>query len=285
LPVALGLYSFSFSGAACFPSIYVSMRERRQFPRLLAGAFAAVAALYAVAAVAGLAAFGDGVSDQVTLSMRAMMPDAFATRLATWLVVLSPLTKIALTLAPVAMAVEEILLVPPSVVAVRVNGGGGGGSGGGSRGGSVTQQHGQQQHGQQQQGQQHPHQQRTLLRRRHVRGRKTRNALVSAALRTGLLAGCAVAAVSVPFFALLSQVIGAFMCLNISVVLPCLFYLRLRWRWAPKWALGLAGVVAVCAEAGSVGATWHALSALAGKYGGRGGGGGGGHGSGGWLSS
>jgi vesicular inhibitory amino acid transporter len=276
LPVALGLYSFSFSGAACFPSIYVSMRDRRRFPRLLAGAFAAVAALYAVAAVAGLAAFGEQVSDQVTLSMRAMLPDAFSTRLATWLVVLSPLTKIALTLAPVAMAVEEILLVPPSVVAVRVGGGGGGGSGGGSRGGSVTHQvqQGQQQH-------QPQPQQRMLLRRRHQRGRKTRNALVSAALRTGLLAGCAAAAVSVPFFALLSQVIGAFMCLNISVVLPCLFYLRLRWRWAPKWALGLAGVVAICAEAGSVGATWHALSALAEKYGGGGGGGGGGEGSGG----
>jgi solute carrier family 32 (vesicular inhibitory amino acid transporter) len=212
LPVALGLYSFSFSGAACFPSIYVSMRDRRHFRPLLAGAFTAVALLYGAAALAGLSAFGSGVRDQVTLSMGSATVEG---RLAAWLVVVSPLTKIALTLAPVALAVEEMVLSPPRA--------------------------------------------RGEPRRR---GRASANALKSAALRVALLGGCAAAAVSVPFFALFSQIIGAFMCLNIAVVLPALFFVRLRRRHAPRWQLCCAVAVALVAEAGSVGATAHALAAL-----------------------
>lgn len=216
LPVALGLYSFSFSGAACFPSIYVSMRDRRQFRGLLAGAFSAVALLYAAAALAGLSAFGAGVKDQVTLSMGS---GSLEGRIAAWLVVVSPLTKIALTLAPVALAVEEAVLSPPR------------------RRGQPRQ-----------------------------RGRASLNAAKSAAVRVALLAVCAAAAVLVPFFALLSQIIGAFMCLHIAVILPALFFLRLRWRHAPRWQLCVAACAACVAEVGSLGATFHALKALRDKY-------------------
>lgn len=50
-----------------------------------------------------------GVSDNVVLDVKRAAPRAAASRLAAWVVVVNPLSKVALTLTPVAMAVEELL--------------------------------------------------------------------------------------------------------------------------------------------------------------------------------
>jgi hypothetical protein len=47
--------------------------------------------------------FGSAISDNITLDMQRAAPAAPPSRLALWLVIFTPLSKLALTLAPVAM--------------------------------------------------------------------------------------------------------------------------------------------------------------------------------------
>ena len=52
------------------------------------------------------AMFGGGVNENITISMRQQQRDSVPARLSMWLVVVSPATKFAMTMAPIAMAVE-----------------------------------------------------------------------------------------------------------------------------------------------------------------------------------
>lgn len=102
------LFSFCFSGHAVFPSLYASLRAKRAFPRVLAASFGLVLLLYGGMAALGASMFV-GVSDNVVLDVKKAAPDSLAARAAAWVVVISPFSKVALTLTPVAMAVEELL--------------------------------------------------------------------------------------------------------------------------------------------------------------------------------
>lgn len=80
---------------------------------VLVSSFAVVVTLYGAAAVLGACMFTKSeLLDNVALSMERVIPSAPPTRLATFVVVISPATKIALTLAPVAMAIEELVPLP-----------------------------------------------------------------------------------------------------------------------------------------------------------------------------
>jgi hypothetical protein len=50
--------------------------------------------------------FGSEVSENITLDMQDYAPNAMPTVVAMWLVIVNPIAKVALTLAPVAMAME-----------------------------------------------------------------------------------------------------------------------------------------------------------------------------------
>jgi phage-related minor tail protein len=50
--------------------------------------------------------FGSDVSENITLDMQDFAPNAMPTVVAMWLVIVNPIAKVALTLAPVAMAME-----------------------------------------------------------------------------------------------------------------------------------------------------------------------------------
>eukprot|EP00879_Flechtneria_rotunda_P030651 GHRR01033314.1.p1 GENE.GHRR01033314.1~~GHRR01033314.1.p1 ORF type:complete len:491 (+),score=123.32 GHRR01033314.1:299-1771(+) len=106
VPVSIGIFCFCFSGHAVFPSLYASMRNKSHFPWLLLGSFAVVIVVYGSMAVLGAVMFGPTVSENITLDMQAVAPNAMPTVLGMWLVIINPVSKIALTLAPVAMAVE-----------------------------------------------------------------------------------------------------------------------------------------------------------------------------------
>ncbi|KAF8064553.1 AVT1D [Scenedesmus sp. PABB004] len=69
-------------------------------------------------------------------------------------------------------------------------------------------------------------------------------AAVSACLRTALLAFSAAVAVSVPFFAAVSSLIGGFMSMAISIVLPCVFTLRICGPALSRAEAALAAAIA-----------------------------------------
>ncbi|XP_006361676.1 vacuolar amino acid transporter 1 [Solanum tuberosum] len=106
LPVAIGLYGYCYSGHAVFPNIYTSLEKRSQFPAVLFTSFAIVTALYAGAAVMGYMMFGDSAESQFTLNLPT---DLVASKIAFWTTIVNPFTKYALTMAPVAMSLEELI--------------------------------------------------------------------------------------------------------------------------------------------------------------------------------
>ncbi|CAN4114982.1 unnamed protein product [Withania somnifera] len=106
LPVAIGLYGYCYSGHAVFPNIYTSLEKRSQFPSVLFTSFAIVTLLYAAAAVMGYMMFGDSVESQFTLNLPT---DLVASKIAFWTTIVNPFTKYALTMAPVAMSLEELI--------------------------------------------------------------------------------------------------------------------------------------------------------------------------------
>ncbi|XP_059307547.1 amino acid transporter AVT1C-like [Lycium ferocissimum] len=106
LPVAVGLYGYCYSGHAVFPNIYTSLEKRSQFPAVLFTSFVIVTVLYAGAAVMGYMMFGDSAESQFTLNLPT---DLVASKIAFWTTIVNPFTKYALTMAPVAMSLEELI--------------------------------------------------------------------------------------------------------------------------------------------------------------------------------
>lgn len=106
LPAAVGLYGFCFSGHAVFPNIYTSMKRRELFTWVLVASFVLCGLLYGGIAALGYAMFGGALQSQVTLNLPSGL---LASKAAIWTTVVNPLTKFALMLTPMAMAIEELL--------------------------------------------------------------------------------------------------------------------------------------------------------------------------------
>ncbi|KAL3694632.1 hypothetical protein R1sor_008283 [Riccia sorocarpa] len=107
LPVSVGISAFCFCGHAVFPNIYRSMRNRDQFSKVLVVCFTLVTVLYGGMAVVGYTMFGEDAESQVTLNLpRALI----SSRVAIWIVLVNPFAKFALTITPLAVALEEFLL-------------------------------------------------------------------------------------------------------------------------------------------------------------------------------
>eukprot|EP00897_Mesotaenium_endlicherianum_P003166 jgi/Mesen1/2878/ME000175S02034 len=106
LPAAVGLYGFCFSGHAVFPSIYASMKKPQHFNVVLAVAFIACTILYGGVATIGYLMYGDDIQSQITLNLPKHL---VASKVAVWTTVVNPFTKYAITLNPVALALEELL--------------------------------------------------------------------------------------------------------------------------------------------------------------------------------
>eukprot|EP00873_Tetraselmis_striata_P005000 jgi/Tetstr1/425264/TSEL_015717.t1 len=106
LPVTFGLLAFVFAGHAVFPGIYTSMREKERFPEMLDLTYLIVGATCLVVGVSGYLLYGEQTMEEVTMNLD---DTSAAANLATALILISPFTKFALTLDPVARGVEEKL--------------------------------------------------------------------------------------------------------------------------------------------------------------------------------
>lgn len=100
-PLALGLVMVGFAGHACFPSVYVSMANRKEFSKVLNITYAFTFFVYAAVAAIGYAMYGNSTLQEVTLNLVNSDPGVLSS-VATWLIVVNPMTKFALTLFPIA---------------------------------------------------------------------------------------------------------------------------------------------------------------------------------------
>ncbi|RCV21731.1 hypothetical protein SETIT_4G161300v2 [Setaria italica] len=106
IPIALGLYGYCYSGHGVFPNIYLSLKNRNQFPSILFTCIGLSTVLYSGAAVMGYKMFGEATESQFTLNL----PDnSVVSKVAVWTTVANPITKYALTIIPLAMSLEELL--------------------------------------------------------------------------------------------------------------------------------------------------------------------------------
>ena len=88
----------------------------------------------------------------------------------------------------------------------------------------------------------------------------------SLSLRTALLAVVVCVAIAVPFFSAVMSFIGAFMSMSISIVLPCIFYMKVCEKDLSRADKGLAIVIAIFGTVAGVTATYNAVTGIAGRY-------------------
>uniref|UniRef100_A0A5B7B409 Putative vacuolar amino acid transporter 1-like n=1 Tax=Davidia involucrata TaxID=16924 RepID=A0A5B7B409_DAVIN len=106
LPVTIGLFGYCYGGHSVFPNIYSSMKEPSQYSSVLITSFVTSLFLYTGVAVCGFLMFGDSTKSQFTLNM----PKKFvASKIAAWATVVTPISKYALTITPIAFSIEELL--------------------------------------------------------------------------------------------------------------------------------------------------------------------------------
>ncbi|OVA03230.1 Amino acid transporter [Macleaya cordata] len=103
IPAVSGLYIFSFASHVLFPDIYKSMKDPSKFTKVSVVSFGLVTMFYTALGFMGAKLFGPEVSSQITLSMPRHL---IITKIALWATVLTPLTKYAFELVPIASVVE-----------------------------------------------------------------------------------------------------------------------------------------------------------------------------------
>ncbi|XP_021633574.1 amino acid transporter AVT1I [Manihot esculenta] len=108
MPTALSLYTFCYGAHAMFPAIYNSMRKKDQFSMVLLISFILCTINYFCMALVGYLIYGQNVQSQVTLNLPVQEASA---KIAIYTILAGPVAKYALTITPIATAIESCL--PP----------------------------------------------------------------------------------------------------------------------------------------------------------------------------
>ncbi|CAO2203923.1 unnamed protein product [Urochloa humidicola] len=106
LPTSLSLYFVCFSGHGVFPTVYTSMRHKKDFTKVLLASSVLCSLNYAVTAVLGYLIYGDDVKSLVTLNLPS---GKVYTRVAILTTLVTPLAKYALVIQPITAGLEERL--------------------------------------------------------------------------------------------------------------------------------------------------------------------------------
>ncbi|XP_011035758.1 PREDICTED: vacuolar amino acid transporter 1-like [Populus euphratica] len=164
IPHAVSLYAFCYCAHPVFPTLYTSMKNKRQFSNVLTVCFILCTLNYASMAALGYLMFGSNVQSQITLSLPT---HNFSSRLAIYTTLVNPIAKYALMVTP-------IVKVTKSWFPLNCN-----------------------------------------------------NRSFSLFISTAFVISNVTVALSVPFFGDLMSLVGAFLSMTASTVLPCLCYMKI----------------------------------------------------------
>ncbi|KAI3669994.1 hypothetical protein L6452_41547 [Arctium lappa] len=106
IPSAISLYAFCYCAHPVFPTLYTSMRNRRQFSKVLILCFGFCTFTYSSMAVIGYLMFGSNVNSQITLNLPT---NNISSRVAISTTLVTPVAKYALMLTPTVNAFESWL--------------------------------------------------------------------------------------------------------------------------------------------------------------------------------
>eukprot|EP00277_Geminigera_cryophila_P012763 CAMPEP_0179438856 /NCGR_PEP_ID=MMETSP0799-20121207/22533_1 /TAXON_ID=46947 /ORGANISM="Geminigera cryophila, Strain CCMP2564" /LENGTH=539 /DNA_ID=CAMNT_0021220779 /DNA_START=56 /DNA_END=1675 /DNA_ORIENTATION=+ len=104
----LGLIMVGFSGHAVFPTLRNDMVNKEDYPQMVNVTYAVTSVAYFMMACCGYLMFGNSAQPEVTVNMST---DTVITQVIIWIVIVNPITKFALDLAPIALGLEAFLTV------------------------------------------------------------------------------------------------------------------------------------------------------------------------------
>ncbi|CAI5532643.1 unnamed protein product [Closterium sp. Naga37s-1] len=250
IPVAMGIFGFCFSGHAVFPTIYRSMDKPQHFNWVLLICFTVCTCIYGGIAILGYSMYGQGTAAQITLNLP---PALTPSRIVLWTTIISPITKFAITITPVALALESSLsshlsnLSPPNLASCtpycvpRFK----------HRGCSCNCKH-------------------TLLPLSWLsrfpgfnRMRISGKTFVSLTVRTLLVVLVAAAGLLLPFFALVMTLTGSLLSISISLLLPTACHLSIKWRQLSRASVACHVAILLGGTAAAVTGTVYAVRGIA----------------------
>ncbi|XP_055825643.1 amino acid transporter AVT1J-like isoform X2 [Solanum dulcamara] len=164
IPTSFSLYAFCYCAHPVFPTLYTSMRNQKQFSKVMLVCFVFSTITYATIAVMGYLMFGSDVESQITLNLQT---EKFSSKLAIYTALINPIAKYALMMTPIINRFEESL-------------------------------------------QSYCH--------------KKSFSYVN---RTILVISSVIVALTIPFFGDLMSLVGAFLSVTTSILVPCLCYLKI----------------------------------------------------------
>ncbi|KAK9107611.1 hypothetical protein Syun_023622 [Stephania yunnanensis] len=164
MPTTVSLYAFCYCGHAVFPTLCTSMKDKRQFSKVLAICFVVCTVNYGSMAILGYLMYGDSVKSQVTLNLPVKK---LSSKIAIYTTLINPFTKYAIMITPIATAIED-----------------------------------------------------------HFQFYKSKYS-ICVLIRTVLVISTVVVALVVPLFGYLMSLIGAFLSVTASMLLPCICYLKI----------------------------------------------------------
>ncbi|KAL9998477.1 putative amino acid transporter, transmembrane domain-containing protein [Helianthus debilis subsp. tardiflorus] len=103
IPSAISLYAFCYCAHPVFPTLYTSIRNQRQFSKVLFLCFAFSTVTYSLMAVIGYLMYGSNVESQITLNLPT---NNISSRLAICTTIITPIAKYALMLTPIVDSIE-----------------------------------------------------------------------------------------------------------------------------------------------------------------------------------
>ncbi|CCM00944.1 uncharacterized protein FIBRA_02991 [Fibroporia radiculosa] len=122
LGLAFGLFMAGLAGHAVIPSLVRDMSDPSQFDSMITQAFTVATVVYSVIGVSGYIMFGNAVSDEFSKDLAQYSVYPVLNRIALWGLVLSPLSKFALSSRPLNVALEMMLGIEGSSAPVEEHG-------------------------------------------------------------------------------------------------------------------------------------------------------------------
>ncbi|RZC58351.1 hypothetical protein C5167_005645 [Papaver somniferum] len=104
VPTGVSLYTFGYCAHPVFPTLYTSMKDKRQFSKVLLLCFVLCTISYATMAVLGYLMFGENIKSQVTLNLPT---DKLSSKIAIYTTLVTPIAKYALMATPIVNAIES----------------------------------------------------------------------------------------------------------------------------------------------------------------------------------
>ncbi|MCD7454447.1 hypothetical protein HAX54_024886 [Datura stramonium] len=162
---AISMFTFCYCGHAVFPTICNSMKDRSQFPKVLFVCFILSTITYGSMAIMGYLMYGQNLMSQITLNLPTRK---VSSKIAIYTTLINPITKYALVVSPIAIAIEDKLPL------------------------------------------------------------RKGKFIMSYFIRTFLVVSTVIVALTIPFFAYVMSFTGALLGVTVSILLPCLCYLKIK---------------------------------------------------------